>query len=99
MNEKENLKLVASYDANRNQYFIARHNQAADEAEQFVARWQPHYKPGCSLIVLDQKNRHRTQKPENCRTCREIVARSANINPKPKFKRGGKSDTPEENRS
>jgi hypothetical protein len=88
--EKEHLKLVALYDANRNEYFILWHNQSAEEAETFVAKWQPYYKPGFSTIVLDQTNRHCTQNSEDCRTCRDIVARSANINPKPKFKRRDK---------
>ncbi len=86
MRQKEPLKLIALYDGNRNEYSISMHNQGPDEAEQFVARWQPHYKPGYSLIVLDQPSRHGTSEPEDCRTCRKIVARSANLDPKPKFK-------------
>ncbi len=81
------LKLVVIYDRNRNEYSIAKHNQRPDEASQFVAQWDPHLIPGCSLISLDQPQHHRTAEAKDCRACRMIVASSAHLEPRPKFRR------------
>lgn len=83
----ERLKLVALYNANGNEYFISAHNLSPEEAEQFIAQSQPECQPGYSLITLDQGSKHRITEAEHCRTCRDIVARSANLEPKPKFRR------------
>jgi hypothetical protein len=81
------LKLILIYDANRNQYSITKHNQNADLAQRFVKEWNPQLVPGASLITLEQRRRHRTEDPQDCRLCREIVVHSAGIDPKPRFKR------------
>jgi len=85
--ERESLKLVVAYDRNRNEYSITAHNQTAEEADGFVAQWSPHLRPDCSFIVLAQTKRHRTQEAQDCRACRETVARSAHLEPQPKFTR------------
>ena len=81
------LHLVVAYDRNRNEYSIAAHNRTAEEAEGHVAQWSPHLRSGCSFIVLAQNRRHRTEEAQDCRACRETVARSAGLEPQPKFKR------------
>src|SRR5690348_15150382 len=92
VNSTEHLKLVVLYDANENECTISAHNLSDEEAAQVVAKWNPHFKPGYSLITLDQRKRHRTEDAALCRACRETVARSAHISPKPKFKRTKKED-------
>ena len=85
MAEKERLKLIALYDRNRNEYSISAHNQIADAAQKFVEQWNPQLQSGCSLIVLDQSRSHSTEHGRDCRACRETVARSAHLEPQPKF--------------
>ena len=87
MTPVERLKLVVLYDANENEYAMSAHNLSEEEAALVVSKWQQHFKPGCSLITLDQLKRHQTEDATRCRACRNTVARSANISPKPKFKR------------
>lgn len=87
MTEREQLKVVVLYDANRNEFAISSHNLSGDEAQRFVDQWQPHFKPGYSLILLDQSKRHKSEDAGTCRACRETVARSAHLSPTPKFKR------------
>jgi hypothetical protein len=79
------LKMVVSYDRNRNEYSIAAHNQTSEEAESHLAKWSTHLRPDCSFIVLSQARRHRTEEAQDCRACREAVARSAHLEPQPKF--------------
>jgi len=81
------LKLIVLYDRNRNEYSIAAHNLNAEQAQALVDKWNPHMIQGCSLIVLDQPRRHRVAEGKDCRTCREIVARTAGLEPKPKYTR------------
>lgn len=86
-NEKRELKLVVSYDRNRNEYSIAAHNQGPEAAERFAAQWEKHLRPDCSFILLPQTKEHQTEEPQDCRTCRETVTRSAHLEPNPKFVR------------
>jgi hypothetical protein len=88
--EQEHLKLIILYDANHNQYSVSAHNVQAEKAQQLVAQWNPQLVAGCSLITLDQTKQHKTTDPRDCRTCRKIVARSANLSPKPKLARKGR---------
>ncbi len=85
MAEKERLKLVVLYDRNRNEYSISAHNQSADEAQRFVEQWNPQLISGCSLILVDQSRRHSAVHGRDCRACRETVARSAHLEPQPKY--------------
>ena len=85
MTDKEQLKLVVAYDRNRNEYSIAAHNRAPEEADAHVAEWSHHLRPECSFIVLNQTRRHRTEEAKDCRACRETVTRSAHLEPQPKF--------------
>ena len=87
MTEQPPLKLVVNYDRNRNEYSIAAHNLTNDEAQVHVTRWMPDLRPDCSFIVLDQSRTHRTADAQACRACRETVARSAHLEPQPKFRR------------
>jgi len=83
--DKEQLKLVVAYDRNRNEYSIPAHNQSSEEADGYVAKWSQHLRPDCSFIVLAQTKRHRTEEAQDCRACRETVARTAHLEPQPKF--------------
>jgi hypothetical protein len=87
VNDKQQFKLVVTYDRNRNEYSIPAHNQTPEEVDGYVAAWSHHLRPGCSFIVLDQTKRHRTEEAKNCRACRETVTRSAHLEPQPKFVR------------
>lgn len=82
--QKQQLKLVVAYDRNRNEYSIAAHNRTPEEAEAYVAESSPHLRPGCTYLVLAQLLRHRTEEAQDCRSCREIVTRSAHLEPQPK---------------
>jgi hypothetical protein len=83
--DQQPLKLVVAYDRNPNEYSIVAHNRTPEEAEEHVAQWSPHLRPGCTFMVFAQARRHRTEEPTDCRACREIVARSAQFEPQPKF--------------
>ena len=87
MTDKAQLKQVVTYDRNRNEYSLAAHNRTSEEADAVVAKWSNHLRPECSFIVLDQTRRHRTEEAKDCRACRKTVARSAHLEPKPKFVR------------
>jgi hypothetical protein len=85
--EKKELKLIVGYDRNRNEYSLVAHNQSPEETELFLDKWTPHLRPGSSFIVLGQAKSHRTEQAQDCKACRETVARSAHLEPQPKFKR------------
>jgi hypothetical protein len=84
------LKLVVAYDRNRNEYSIAAHNRTPEEADAHVEQWTPHLRPDCTFMVLAQSRRHQTEEVEDCRACRDTVARSAHLEPQPKFIRRSK---------
>ncbi len=81
------LRLVVLYDANANEYSISAHNRTPEDAEQFIREWNPHLKPGYSLIPLEQRKAHKATDPQQCETCRDIVRRSSGLQPLPKFVR------------
>jgi len=83
----ECLKFLVLYDAGENEYSVIAHNLSDAATRRIVNDWQPHLSPGIALIALDQPHTHPTSEAEDCQPCRETVARSANITPKPKFKR------------
>jgi hypothetical protein len=85
--EKQELKLIIAYDRNQNEYSLVAHNQSPDEAQHYLEKWRHHLREGCSLIVLGQAKHHRTEQPQDCKACRETAARSAHLQPQPKFKR------------
>lgn len=85
MTDKQTLKLVVAYDPNRNECSIVAHNQTQEEADRYAAEWSHHLRPNCTFMVLAQTRRHRTDEAQDCRACRETVARSAHLEPQPKF--------------
>lgn len=87
MINKQQLKLVVAYDRNRNEYSLVTHNQQPEEAERLIEQRTHRLRSDCSFIVLAQAMRHRTDEVQDCRACRETVARSAHLEPQPKFKR------------
>lgn len=87
MTERESLQLIVAYDRNRNEYSLVAHNQTPEEAQSFLDQWSRHLREGHSFLVLDQTKRHLTKKAQSCRACRDTVARSAHLEPQPKFVR------------
>ena len=87
MTEKQPLKLVVAYDRNRNEYSLVAHNQTPEEAQSFLDRWAQYLRQGSFLLVLDQARRHATEEVQECRACRETVARSDHFARQPKFTR------------
>jgi hypothetical protein len=84
---KQQLKLIVAYDRTQNEYSLVAHNQSAEETERFLDKWAPHLREGSSFIVLGQAKHHRREQAADCKACRETVARSAHLQPQPKFKR------------
>lgn len=78
-------KLIVALDRNENQCSLVAHNQTAEEAQAFLDQWSRHLREGHSFIVLDQTRRHVTEDAQRCRACRDTVARSAKLQPQPKF--------------
>jgi hypothetical protein len=85
--DQPTLKLIAAYDRNQNEYSLVAHNQTAEEAQSYLDQWTRHLREGNSFLVLDQKKSHSTEKAQRCRACRNTVARSAKLEPQPKFVR------------
>lgn len=85
--ESESLKLIVADDRNRNEYSLVAHNQTPEEAQSFLDQWTRHLREGNSFVVLDQTKRHATEEAQSCRACRDTVARSAHLEPQPKFVR------------
>jgi len=85
--EQQPPKLVVAYNRNRDEYSLVSHNQTAEEVQNFLSEWTRHLREGNSFIVLDQTRQHMTEKAQSCRACRELAARSAELQPKAKFVR------------
>lgn len=87
MTEKESLQLIVAYDKNSNEYALVAHNQTPEEAQSYLDQWSRHLREGHSFLVLDQTKRHAIEKAQSCRACRDTVARSADLEPQPKYVR------------
>lgn len=81
------LMLTVLFNANEGVYSILAHNQVPEEATRLQEKWNPHLKPGLSLITLEQQSSHTETNAQACRTCRAIVRRSSGLQPLPKFRR------------
>jgi hypothetical protein len=79
--------LTVLFNATEGVYSILAHNQIPEDATRLREKWNPHLKPGLSLITLEQHSTHTTTNPQSCRTCRAIVRRSSGLRPLPKFER------------
>ncbi len=79
--------LTILLDATEGVYRVFAHNQIPGEATRFREKWNPHLKPGVSLITLEQHRAHTTNDAQSCRTCRRTVRRSSGLQPIPKFQR------------
>lgn len=87
MPKREPLKAIVIYDPNSNEYSISAHNQDAKEAHRVIKDWNTHPLAGCLLILLNQTERHRTDDPQACRTCRDAAAQSEALYPQARFVR------------
>jgi len=83
----EKLHLVIIYSASENIYSLSMHNEPREQTEKFVADFNPHMKPGFTLITLEQHKAHKTKDVQDCQACRETVRRSSGLEPLPKFTR------------
>ena len=81
------LRIVILYDAANNQYKVSAHNLTPDEANRLTQECKPPLALGRSLLTIGQSQRHQAQNPDQCRACRETVARTSGLNPQPKFRR------------
>jgi hypothetical protein len=79
--------LTVLFNATEGVYSILAHNQIPEEATRLREKWNPHLKPGLSLITLEQTTAHTTTNAQACRTCRATVRRSSGLQPLPKFQR------------
>lgn len=79
--------LTIVLDASEGSYQVLAHNQVPEEATRFREKWNPHLKPGVSLITLPQSRAHNENDAQSCRTCRRTVRRSSGLQPLPKFQR------------
>jgi hypothetical protein len=84
---KPSFTLTILFNATEGVYWVLAHNQIPEEATRFREKWNPHLKPGMSLITLEQHSAHTTNEPQSCRTCRATVRRSSGLQPSPKFER------------
>ena len=75
------------YNAAESTYSLSEHNQPADKAKSFVEDFNPHMKPGYTLITLEQQKAHKTEDVQQCRACRETVRQKSGLQPIPKFVR------------
>ena len=80
-------KLIIAHDRNGNEYSLVAHNQRPEEVQNFLDQWTRHLREGHSFVVIDQTRRHATEDAQLCRACRDTVARSAKLQPQPKFVR------------
>ena len=83
--EKNALAIVVLYNAAANDYSIAAHNQSPVDAERLRAEYNPHLKPGFSLISIEQERHHKAPDAQTCRACRDAVRRNSGLEPSPKF--------------
>jgi hypothetical protein len=81
------LHLVIVHNAAEGTYSLSKHNQASDEAKDFVENFNPHMKPGYTLITIEQRRAHKTEDAQQCRACRETVRLRSRLQPIPKFVR------------
>ena len=84
---KPPLMLTIMHNATEGSYHVLMHNEPVEEATRFRETWNPHLKPGVSLITLEQHSAHTTNEAQSCRTCRRTVRQSSGLQPLPKFQR------------
>jgi hypothetical protein len=81
---REQLKLIAKYDAAENEYTLHRHNLTQEEANEAVRELAARL---FGLFIIDQHAKHSAADPDECRACRRDVREKARVQPQPKFKR------------
>jgi hypothetical protein len=78
------LKLVTRYDGNRNECTVLRHNLTLEEASDAVVEFSARL---FGLFIVDQREQHVIEDPDECTACHRDVQRSSRVEPKPSFKR------------
>jgi hypothetical protein len=86
-NGKSHLRLVIVHDAGNNEYCVSAHNITPEEADALIQEWNQHLVEGCRMLDIAQPKPHRAPTAQECRACRDTVARSSGFDHKPKFKR------------
>lgn len=80
----KNFKLVILYDAKHNSYTVADHNMTPEEADWLVQDLLTKLLPA---LTVNQEMRHKRREAEACRACRQDVARTSGLTPRPRFQR------------
>jgi len=85
---RSNFKLIAQYDARRNEYSVWKHNLTEAQALEAVAE---HSARAFAIFIIDQKQKHKAKEVDVCKACRADVEREAQLQPQPKFKKTTKT--------
>jgi hypothetical protein len=80
----KNFKLVILFDAKHNSYTVTDHNLTPEEADWLVQDLRKKLLPA---LKVNQEMRHKRQDAEACRACRQDVARTSGLTPRPRFQR------------
>lgn len=80
----EIFKLVILYDARNNTYTVWDHNLKPKKAKGMV---QDIRRKLLFALTVDQRVRHKWEDAETCRACRQDVARTSGLTPRPRFQR------------
>ena len=83
----ETFKLVILYDARNNTYTVWDHNLRPEEADRMVRDLRSKL---LSALTVNQRVRHKREDAEACRACRQDVARTSGLTPRPRFQRRNK---------
>jgi hypothetical protein len=78
------LKLLARYDADKNEYKVLRHNLSTRGSDAALRELTAKL---FGLFVIEQHAKHTSDDPEQCELCRKDVERSSHVQPKPTFQR------------
>jgi hypothetical protein len=80
----ETYKIVILYDAKHDSYTVADHNMTPEEADWLVQDLHIKHLPA---LTVNQEMRHKRQGAEAYRACRQDVARTSGLTPRPRFQR------------
>lgn len=80
----ETFTLVIFYDAKNNTYTVSDHNLTPEEADWLVQDLRSKLLPA---LPANQEMRHMREDAEACRACRQDVARTSGLTPRPRFQR------------
>jgi hypothetical protein len=83
VNDAAQLKIAIFYYAENNRYSILDHNLTPETAGEVEKKRSDIF----PVFIVEQRHRHSTTDPQNCRACRNEVKQRSGLAPTPKFKR------------